>query len=184
MRRSEVLGLRWDAFNFEDKTITIKHKAIEARKDNKRVILLKDKTKNQSSYRTLPLVDEIIVLLKEHKKQIDENEKLCGNSYNKQYLDYVCVDSTDKLFRPEYVTDHFTLIMKKNKNILRKITFHGLRHSCASLLLSKGIPMKEIQDWLGHSTYSTTANIYAHLEKDTKNKSANVLSNTLTFADI
>lgn len=183
LRRSEVLGLKWDAFNFEDKTITIKHKAIETRKDNKRVILLKDKTKNQSSYRTLPLVDEIIVLLKEHKKQIDENKKLCGNSYNKKYLDYVCVDSTGKLFRPEHVTDHFTLIMKKNKDVLRKITFHGLRHSCASLLLAKGIPMKEIQDWLGHSTYSTTANIYAHLEKDTKNKSANVLSNTSTLAD-
>lgn len=184
LRRSEVLGLRWDALNLEDKTITIKHKAIKTRKDNKRVILLKDKTKNQSSYRTLPLVDDIIALLKEHKKQIDENKKLCRNSYNKKYLDYICVDSTGKLFRPEYVTDHFTLIMKKNKNILRKITFHGLRHSCASLLLAKGIPMKEIQDWLGHSTYSTTANIYAHLEKDTKNKSANVLSNTLTFTDI
>ena len=76
LRRSEVLGLKWDAFNFEDKTITIKHKAIETRKDNKRVILLKDKTKNQSSYRTLPLVEEIIVLLKENKKQIDENKKL------------------------------------------------------------------------------------------------------------
>ena len=131
----------------------------------------------------MPLVGEIIVLLKEHKKQIDENKKLCGNSYNKKYLDYVCVDSTGKLFRPEYVTDHFTLIMKKNKDTLRKITFHGLRHSCASLLLAKGIPMKAIQEWLGHSTYSTTANIYAHLEKDTKNKSANVLSNTLTFAE-
>ena len=69
--------------------------------------------------------------------------------------------------------------MNKNKDILRKIRFHDLRHSCASLLLAKGIPMKEIQDWLGHSTYSTTANIYAHLEKDTKNKSANVLSNIL-----
>ena len=183
LRRSEVLGLKWEAFNFEDKTITIKHKAIETRKDNKRVILLKDKTKNQSSYRTLPLVDDIIVLLKEHQKQIDENKKLCGNSYNKKYLDYICVDSLGKLFRPEYVTDHFTLIMNKNKNVLRKIRFHDLRHSCASLLLAKGIPMKEIQDWLGHSTYSTTANIYAHLEKDTKNKSANVLSNVLTFTD-
>ena len=183
LRRSEVLGLKWDAFNFDNKTITIKHKAIETRKDNKRVILLKDKTKNQSSYRTLPLVDDIIVILQEHKKQIDENKKLCGNSYNKKYLDYICVDSMGKLFRPEYVTDHFTLIMNKNKDILRKIRFHDLRHSCASLLLAKGIPMKEIQDWLGHSTYSTTANIYAHLEKDTKNKSANVLSNTLTFTD-
>lgn len=183
LRRSEVLGLKWEAFNFEDKTITIKHKAIETRKDNKRVILLKDKTKNQSSYRTLPLVDDIIVLLKEHQKQIDENKKLCGNSYNKKYLDYICVDSLGKLFRPEYVTDHFTLIMNKNKDTLRKIRFHDLRHSCASLLLAKGIPMKEIQDWLGHSTYSTTANIYAHLEKDTKNKSANILANTLTFAE-
>ena len=183
LRRSEVLGLKWDAFDFDNKTITIKHKAIETRKDNKRVILLKDKTKNQSSYRTLPLVDDIIVVLQEHKKQIDENKKLCGNSYNKQYLDYICVDSMGKLFRPEYVTDHFTLIMNKNKDILKKIRFHDLRHSCASLLLAKGIPMKEIQDWLGHSTYSTTANIYAHLEKDTKNKSANVLSNVLTFTD-
>ena len=183
LRRSEVLGLKWDAFDFDNKTITIKHKAIETRKDNKRVILLKDKTKNQSSYRTLPLVDDIIVILQEHKKQIDENKKLCGNSYNKKYLDYICVDSMGKLFRPEYVTDHFTLIMNKNKDILKKIRFHDLRHSCASLLLAKGIPMKEIQDWLGHSTYSTTANIYAHLEKDTKNKSANVLSNVLTFTD-
>lgn len=183
LRRSEVLGLKWEAFNFEDKTITIKHKAIETRKDNKRVILLKDKTKNQSSYRTLPLVDDIIVLLQEHQKQIDKNKKLCRNSYNKKYLDYICVDSMGKLFRPEYVTDHFTLIMNRNKDVLRKIRFHDLRHSCASLLLAKGIPMKEIQDWLGHSTYSTTANIYAHLEKDTKNKSVNVLSNVLTFTE-
>ena len=73
--------------------------------------------------------------------------------------------------------------MRKSKDVLRKIRFHDLRHSCSSLLLAKGIPMKEIQDLLGHSTYSTTANIYAHLEKDTKNKSANVLSNTLTFAN-
>ena len=79
------------------------------------------------------------------------------------------------------MTDHFALIMKKNKDILRPINFHGLRHSCASLLLAKGIHLKEIQDWLGHSTYATTANIYAHLEKNTKDKSAKVLSNTFTF---
>ncbi len=183
LRRSEVLGLKWDSFDFENKMLTIKHKVIQGKKDNKLKVILKDKTKNQSSYRTLPLVPEIISLLQEHKKQIENNKKLCGNSYNKEYKDYVCVDFMGKIYRPEYVTDHFTLIMNKNKDTLRKIRFHDLRHSCASLLLAKGIPMKEIQDWLGHSTYSTTANIYAHLEKDTKNKSANVLSNTLTFAD-
>lgn len=183
LRRSEVIGLRWDAFDFDSKTITIKHKAIETRKGSKRVILLKDKTKNQSSYRTLPLVDEIIELLKEQRTQIENNQKKYGSRYNKNYLDYVCVDHKGKLFRPEYVTDHFAIIMKKNKAHIKRINFHGLRHSCASLLLAKGIQMKEIQDWLGHSTFSTTANTYAHLEKNTKTKSANVLSTTLTFTD-
>ena len=181
LRRSEVLGLKWDAFNFNEKTITINHKVIETRKGNKRVIILKDKTKNNSSYRTLPLVNEIIKLLENQKIKIEENKKKYGNKYSKKYLDYVCVNAKGKLFTPEYVTDHFALIMKKNKDILRPINFHGLRHSCASLLLAKGIHLKEIQDWLGHSTYATTANIYAHLEKNTKDKSAKVLSNTFTF---
>lgn len=84
-----------------------------------------------------------------------------------------------KLFRPEYVTDHFRLLLKNNG--LRHIRFHDLRHSCASLLLAKNVPMKAIQEWLGHSTYSTTANLYTHLESNTKNISANVLSEAITF---
>lgn len=84
-----------------------------------------------------------------------------------------------KLFRPEYVTDHFRLLLKNNG--LRHIRFHNLRHSCASLLLAKNVPMKAIQEWLGHSTYSTTANLYTHLESNTKNISANVLSEAITF---
>ena len=43
---------------------------------------------------------------------------------------------------------------------LRPIRFHDLRHSCSSLLLANGVPMKQIQEWLGHSDFSTTANIY------------------------
>ena len=106
-----------------------------------------------------------------HKKKIESNRKLCGDSYNKEYKDYICVDSTGKIFRPEYITDHFSLLLKKQK----------LRHSCASLLLAKNIPMKAIQEWLGHSTYSTTANLYTHLESNTKNVSANVLANAISF---
>ena len=70
--------------------------------------------------------------------------------------------------------------MKKQN--LRHIRFHHLRHSCASLLLAKNISMKAIQEWLGHSTYSTTSNLYTHLESNTKNVSANVLANTISFA--
>lgn len=54
-----------------------------------------------------------------------------------------------------------------------------LKYSCASLLLARGIPLKEIQAWLGHSNFNMTANIYAHLDTNIKQKSANVLSNIL-----
>ena len=180
LRRSEVLGLKWSAFDFTNDTITIKHKVVETIVDDKRTILLKDKTKNSSSYRSLPLIPEIKENLLAHKKKIENNKKLCGNSYNKEYKDYICVDSTGKIFRPEYITDHFSLLLKKKE--LRHIRFHDLRHSCASLLLAKNIPMKAIQEWLGHSTYSTTANLYTHLESNTKNVSANVLANVISFA--
>ena len=52
------------------------------------------------------------------------------------------------------------------------IRFHDLRHTCASLLLKNGVPMKDIQEWLGHSDYNTTANIYAHLDTTSKSSSA------------
>ena len=179
LRRSEVLGLKWSAFDFTNNTITIKHKVIEAIVDDKRTLLLKDKTKNKSSYRSLPLIQEIKDALLEHKKKIENNKKVCGNSYMKEHKDYIFVDSVGKIFRPEYITDHFSLLLKKQN--LRYIRFHDLRHSCASLLLAKNVPMKAIQEWLGHSTYSTTANLYTHLESNTKNISANVLSEAISF---
>ena len=66
---------------------------------------------------------------------------------------------------------------------MRQIRYHDLRHSCASLLLANGVPMKQIQEWLGHSDFSTTANIYAHLDSQSKNLSARTMANTLTLPE-
>ena len=179
LRRSEILGLKWNAIDMKNDTITIKHKVIETMINGKRTLILKDKTKNSSSYRSLPLVPEIKEALLKHKRKIEENMKLLGNTYNYEYKDYICVDKTGKIFRPEYITDHFSWLLKKQG--LRHIRFHDLRHSAASLLLRQNIPMKAIQEWLGHSTYSTTANIYAHLESNTKTISANALASAINF---
>ena len=67
---------------------------------------------------------------------------------------------------------------------MKHIRFHDLRHSCASLLLAKGIPMKSIQEWLGHSNFSTTANLYAHLDTSSKKISANIIEDTFLQKDI
>ena len=74
---------------------------------------------------------------------------------------------------PNYITSTFPNLLKKNG--LRKIRFHDLRHTCASLLLKNGVSMKQIQEWLGHSDFSTTANIYSHLDYNSKILSANAM---------
>ena len=102
-------------------------------------------------------------------------------SYCEDYADYICVDEMGKLFRPNYVTDHFKLLLHQNG--LRPIRFHDLRHSCASLLLSQGIPMKQIQDWLGHSTFATTADIYSHLDFASKQDSADAIAQAFAPAE-
>ena len=61
------------------------------------------------------------------------------------------------------------------ENGFRAIRFHDLRHTCASLMLANNVPMKQIQEWLGHSDFSTTANIYAHLDYSSKISSADAL---------
>ena len=66
---------------------------------------------------------------------------------------------------------------------MRQIRYHDLRHSCASLLLANGVPMKQIQEWLGHSDFGAAANIYAHLDSQSKNLSARTMANTLTLPE-
>ena len=182
LRRSEVLGLKWDAFDFENKTITIKHTVIIAKLDGKRQLIKKDRTKNKSSYRTLPLVDELAVKLLEFKEQQEYFKKAFGKSYSKEYKDYVFIKPDGKLVRPDYISEHFKILL--NNLGLRHIRFHDLRHSCASLLLAKGVPMKAIQEWLGHSNFSTTANIYAHLDSNSKQFSADTISSAFNLNNV
>ena len=92
------------------------------------------------------------------------------------------MDPLGNLFKPDTVSEQFGKLLKKHG--FRKIRFHDLRHSCASLLLANGVQMKEIQEWLGHSDISTTANIYSHLDFQSKIASADVMEGALKLPDI
>lgn len=173
LRRSEAVGLKWDAIDFKKKTITIRHTVTQATIDGKSKIIQKDRTKTKSSYRSLPLVPPFEELLRRLKAQQELNQKLCGRSYCKKYTGYIYVNEIGELVKPGYITQHFPLVLQKNG--LRKIRFHDLRHSCASLLYANGVSLKEIQEWLGHSDISTTSNIYTHLNFTSKVASANAI---------
>ena len=75
---------------------------------------------------------------------------------------------------PAAVRKRLSTVLKRAD--CKRLRFHDLRHSCASLLLSQGIPMKQIQEWLGHSTFATTADIYSHLDFNSKLESAQAIS--------
>lgn len=180
-RRSEVLGLKWEAIDFENKLVYVKHKIVETRLDGKRYIQMSDKMKTKTSNRTLPLLPQAEELLLKQKALIEANKQMLGKSYNKKYLDYVCVDNLGRLILPNRLTHNFIKIIKRNQ--LRHIRFHDLRHSCASIMLKNGVPMKQIQEWLGHADFGTTANIYSHLDYTAKQNSANTISSVFNFVD-
>ena len=168
------------AIDFEQNTITIRHTVTSCDLDGKRVLVVSDTTKTKSSMRTLPLVPFMRERLLSLKEEQQENRRLCGRSYIKDYIGYVCVNEIGDLIKPHYVTESFPKLLKANG--LRHIRHHDLRHSCASLLLANGVPMKQIQEWLGHSDFSTTANIYAHLDYSSKLTSADAMLNGLGLA--
>lgn len=178
LRRGEVLGLRWRDIDVDGMTLSIRgvvtDKGGGSRTEN---LKYRNGTKTPSGMRTFPLPPEVADYLKRIKAQQSKNRLLLGASYNITWSDFVCVDVTGELIKPEYISRAFPALLEKSG--LRKIRLHELRDSNASLLLGNGVDMKLIQLWLGHAHYSTTADIYAHHRTDAKQGLGDVLSKEL-----
>ena len=181
-RRSEVVGLKWSAVNFDKNLISISFTVTQYNRDGKRIIEDKPRAKNETSRRTLPMIPVLRNKLLEMQEAKKKWQKLCGNSYIKDYLEFVYVDELGDRIKPDYITQSFDTLMSKNS--FREFRFHDLRHSCAGFLLANGMSMKEVQDWLGHSTFKITADTYAHLDFKSKLNSADALSAGTAFAKI
>lgn len=162
LRRSEIIGLRWSAINFDTNQICIDHTVVIAHVDGVKKTIASDRTKSKSSRRVLPLIPLFRDKLLQLKKEQAEYRDLCGSCYNLKDSAYIYVDPLGNRIDPNYLSRAFPAFLKSNG--LRKVRFHDLRHSCASMMVANGIPLKQIQEWLGHSDFSITANTYAHLE--------------------
>lgn len=183
LRRSEIIGLKWSSIDFDSKLIRIENKIVQL-PDEKRThtsrMVSSPNLKRNASRRTLPLLAPIEEQLLILKKKIEENRKFFGKTYNKKYLDYICVKPNGDIIKPNYVTNKFKKYME-DLNIDKGITFHGLRHTCATVLLGMGFSLKEIQAWLGHSNYQTTADIYAHVDLGSKVSMGKKIESTFSF---
>ena len=180
-RRGEVLGLKWDAIDFERGTISVIRTVTTITLDGKQTEIEQQSAKTKSSLRTLPLIGSFREYFLQVKEAQELNKQVCGNCYNYEYDGFVFVDELGERMRANYLTSAFPKFLENHG--LRRMRFHDLRHSCASLLLANGVPLKHIQEWLGHSDFSTTANIYAHLDYKSKITSAQAMETGLALPE-
>lgn len=170
LRRSELLGLKWDSLDFENGTLVIRHTVVKVY-----TTVAKDKTKTKSSYRSFPLLPEMNEMFRSLRANQERNQRLLGKDYVQ--TDYVFCWPDGRPFTSDYVSHRFGKLLKKYD--LPHIRFHELRHSCASLLINQGCDLKQVQEWMGHSDISTTANIYGHLETKRKEAMATMVSSCI-----
>ena len=180
-RRGEVLGLKWDAIDFERGTISVIRTVTTITVEGKQMEIEQQSAKTKSSLRTLPLIGSFREYFLQVKEAQELNKQICGNCYNHEYDGFVFVDELGERMRANYLTSAFPKFLESHG--LRRMRFHDLRHSCASLLLANGVPLKHIQEWLSHSDFTTTANIYAHLDYKFKITSAQAMETGLALPE-
>ena len=165
LRRGEICGLQWNDFDGDTGTLKVCRTLHSQRKGEYTV----GETKTNQGMRTIILPHSVAEILRRRK----------ANAISQ----WIFPDPV----KPENPVDP-NAAYRHMKTLLQwaglpSIRFHDLRHSCASLLLANGVPLKQIQEWLGHSDIGTTANIYSHLDYKSKITSANVMDNILTLPD-
>lgn len=153
LRRTEILGLTWNDFDFTARTIHVRNTVTKMT-----TLHQSNQTKSESSNRILSMVpgtENYFENLMEQQRQLYER---IGIPFSLQAS--VCAWPDGKPFQPAYVSHQFKRILVKND--LPIIRFHDLRHTAGSLLLADGVDIKTIQNFLGHSQASTTVNTYLH----------------------
>ena len=170
LRRSEVLGLRWRAVDFERNTITINHTVVTS----KTGLLAKDQVKTASSYREYQLIEDVRTVLLKLRAQQRENKMLFGCEYEEN--DYIFKWENGKQFRPDTVTR--TVERHLRSKGIPEITYHTLRHSTASILYDMGWDIMDIKHWLRHSSIDVTADIYTHISNSRKANLSKKLAGT------
>lgn len=168
MRRSEVVGLKWSDIDFNEQNMYLRHTAVLSYDGKNTKIVIQDRMKTERSIDVYPLSNTVVAYLL--KKQQEQHPK-------RDVEDFVCISSKGELINPDYLTKAFPKLMKKSG--LPHVNFHGLRHSCLSLLVKNNVQMKAVQDYARHANFSVTADIYTHLGCDSKVDSLTIIENNM-----
>lgn len=168
MRLGEILALSWKDIDFNKKAIKVRQAvyAVQGEKGFK-------KPKSDKGSRIIEVSDNVIVFLKELKNKQKKDRAVVALFKDNDLL-YCCSDGSPK--RPTTVSQ---LLIRKAEKAGIKVTFRGLRHTHATLLLELDEHPKVVQERLGHSTIGTTLDIYTHVMPGMQKRAADKLEELL-----
>lgn len=169
LRKGEIMGLEWSDIDFDNNKLRVRQSSQYV--PGKGTIV--KSPKNESSIRIITLPDIAINLLKEYKAKQNEIRLEMGDLW--QDSDRLFVQFNGVPTHPDTISKWFSKFIKRNN--LPKLTYHGLRHTNASLLIGQGVDVKTISGRLGHARTSTTTDIYSHLLKRPDEEAAQKLDN-------
>ncbi|MGF9818772.1 tyrosine-type recombinase/integrase [Brevibacillus agri] len=156
LRRGELLGLEWKHIDLESGIISVEQTLALSLKG---VVIVKE-PKTKSSKRKVAVPPTVLAELREYKKHIHEQIAIMGDLWQGGERFFVFAHPDGKPFHHERPYLWFRNFLEKNG--LRYIRFHDLRHTSATLLINQGVHAKVISERLGHSNIGTTMNIYGH----------------------
>ncbi len=168
LRQGELLGLKWSNVDLKNKEIKVEQ-AIKAvtiiNSDGSRKYEIREQPlKTKNSIRTMPIPSNLIPILEKHALKQKEEKLKAGPLYNDS--NYVFTTATGNPIDTRNLLRAYERLLKKAGVSYRK--FHTLRHTYATKLFEKGVPLKTVQMLLGHSDISVTANIYTHVMPEKK----------------
>lgn len=166
-----MLGLQWVDIDFENKTITISRQITPTLQG---IIVTTPKTEDSARVITAP--EKLLMLLKRHKKAQSASTKVVSLDDNV----FVNITPDGQTMSPWILDKKFRKALKDNG--LGHIRFHDLRHSCATLMLTVGVPLKVTSGLLGHKTVGITADLYTHILDEMKQDAAEKV-NTAIFGE-
>jgi integrase len=155
MRKGEILGLRWSDIDWNRKTLQVVQTVYKPMKQAPTI----QTPKTSGSMRSISLPDNVLDELKIHKKKQNELRLRFGSAYEDNQL--VVPRPDGKPMDPRGMNEHFTECIKKSG--MKKIRFHDLRHTHATIMLQLGEHPKVVSERLGHSNVNITLDTYSHV---------------------
>lgn len=171
LRQGELLGLKWEDVDLENGLVRVRHTLT---RHTGRLRLGEPKTKR--SRRTVRLTESAVEVLKEHYARQMEQMARLGDLYEDQGLVFTSEKGT--LMNPTNLRERsFAPLLKKAG--LPAIRFHDLRHTCATLLLSRNVNPKIVSEMLGHASIAITLDTYSHVLPNMQDSAAKALEDAL-----